>query len=145
MYRNNTSPWLQKHNAVALHIQGRQKYRMNWNVYSMLKMTLIIAVFILPSRFSFTFPPALTFSIFWIIQYLFSASLLLHPAFCCSQPTYTHSRACCDVEVKLHYFFFIPHLQVAKLETKERIGKEHTKRERTKTTWDRERIRDHKP
>lgn len=60
MYRNNTSPWLQKHNPAAPHTQDRKKYRhnINGNVYSMLQMTLIIAVFVSPSQiflyFSFT-------------------------------------------------------------------------------------------
>lgn len=69
--------------------------------------------------FSSTFPlngDLLLFS--WIIQCQFSG--------CCyfTQPTYTHSRACCE---KLHYSHPThPHLQVAKtrlIQRKERMGK----------------------
>lgn len=69
--------------------------------------------------FSSTFPlngDLLVFS--WIIQCQFSG--------CChfTQPTYTHSRACCE---KLHYSHPThPHLQVAKtrlIQRKERMGK----------------------
>lgn len=102
LYINHTLPWLQKHNAAAPRTQHRRKYHLNWNVYS---VTLMIIVFVFPSQ---VFP--LVFPSVDLLQFLnYSMSIywsLLHSAFCCSQPTYTHSRACCDVPLKLHHLSF---------------------------------------
>lgn len=45
MYRNNTSPWLQKHNAAVSHKQHGQNYRMNLNVYNMIIVVGFPSVF----------------------------------------------------------------------------------------------------
>ena len=119
MYRNNTSPWLQKHNAAAPHTQDRNT---DWNVYSMLKMTLIIAVFVFPSQ---VFPlcwPSL-FPELFNVYFLVAAPSNLHT------PTQGHVVMC-------QWNYIISPLAGIKawvIERKERMGKEWEK-QRNETT-----------
>lgn len=63
---------------------------------------------------------------------------LLHLALCYSQPTYTHSRACCDVLLKPHHFSFtLAELESLKKKRKKRNRwPEWVKRDRERTNRD---------
>lgn len=116
MYRNNSSPWLQKHNVASLYTWDWPKYRRNVNAYTM--FTLIITVFVLPLwAFPLLFPLMVTFSFF---PELFSASFPV-AAISPSLHTPTQGHVVRNYIIPTH-----PHLQVAKtrlIQRKERMGK----------------------